>query len=101
MGLIDLYEFDPKNSRAGIGIVVLADYRRKGVGDEALKLIIQYSFNRLQLHQVFARIGADNQKSIQLFEKHGFVNSGIKKDWIFSNGSFKDEILYQKINITT
>ncbi|RZQ51144.1 GNAT family N-acetyltransferase, partial [Pseudoalteromonas phenolica] len=35
---------------------------------------------------------------IQLFTKYGFIKTGHKKDWIFNNGVYKDEILFQLIN---
>src|SRR6188508_1815625 len=45
IGLIDLFEFDPKNNRAGIGILVQnAGFRNKGIGSEALELLIRYAF---------------------------------------------------------
>ena len=97
IGLIDLFDFDPKNKRAGIGILVDPSYQKKGYASESLKLIINYSFFYLDLHQLFANIAEDNGKSIKLFEKHLFVKSGVKKDWIFSNQSFKNEILFQLI----
>ena len=82
IGLIDLFDFDPKNSRAGIGLVI-ADLasRNKGIGSEALELVINYSFQQLQLHQLYANIGSDNEISLQLFTKFGFQKIGIKKDW--------------------
>lgn len=98
IGLIDLFDFDPKNHRAGIGIVVLDPLKRnKGVGSEAIALLIDYSFSALDLRQLFANVGADNEASIYLFKKMGFREVGIKKDWIFYNGTYKDEILFQKI----
>jgi diamine N-acetyltransferase len=49
------------------------------------------------VHQVFANITAENHKSIKLFEKFNFKKIGVKKDWIYANNSYKDEILYQLI----
>ena len=73
IGLIDLFDFDPKNSRAGVGLVI-ADLasRNKGIGSEALELVINYSFQQLQLHQLYANIGSYNEISLQLFTKFGF-----------------------------
>ncbi len=99
VGLIDLFDFDPKNKRAGIGIVVLRGTdRNMGIGSEALALLIDYAFSTLEMHQLFANVGKQNEPSIHLFEKMGFTTVGVKKDWIYSNGTFFDEILYQKIN---
>ena len=45
IGLIDLFEFDPKNNRAGIGIVIQGtENRKQNIGSEALELLIRYSF---------------------------------------------------------
>lgn len=98
IGLVDLFDFDPKHKRAGIGIIILnpAD-RNKGVGAEALSLMIEYAFKILELHQVYANILEDNLASIHLFEKLGFEKVGVKKEWIRWGGKFKNELLYQKL----
>ncbi|MDR7210790.1 GNAT family protein [Flavobacterium piscis] len=99
IGLIDLFEFDPKNNRAGVGIVIQnKENRNQNVGSEALELLINYSFYNLNLHQLYANISVDNVASIALFTKFGFEKTGIKKDWILLNGEYKDEAIFQLIN---
>lgn len=98
IGMIDLFNFNPQHQRAGIGIVIHPDYQQNGFANEALQLLIQYSFKYLNLHQLYANITTDNSKSLSLFAKHHFKKIGVKKDWILSNGTFKDEILLQLIN---
>ena len=98
LGLIDLFDFNPQHQRAGIGILILKEFQNMGFASESLKMITQYAFNHLNLHQVYANIPADNKKSLVLFEKLNFVKIGIQKDWMFSEGSFKDVHLYQLIN---
>jgi len=97
VGLIDLFDFNPQNKRAGVGIIIEASERNKGWGNEALTLLMNYVVTNLDLHQLYANILADNTASIQLFEKVGFEKVGLKKEWVFSNGNYKDELLYQKI----
>ncbi|QXP53472.1 GNAT family N-acetyltransferase [Cellulophaga sp. HaHa_2_95] len=98
VGLIDLFDFDPKNRKAGIGVIIASkDQRNNGFGAEALELLCGYSRVTLELHQVYCNILEDNHPSIHLFEKLGFKKIGIKKDWILSEGIYKNEILYQKI----
>lgn len=100
IGLIDLFDFDPSNSRAGIGIIIQENNNRiNGYGSEALQLLINYSFTHLQLNQLFANIGTENEISISLFTKFGFQLIGIKKQWNKVNNLYKDEALYQLINI--
>lgn len=98
VGMIDLFDFNPQHKRAGIGIVIHQNYQKNGYAFEALELLINYSFLHLQLHQLYANITDDNTRSLQLFSSHHFKQIGIKKDWIFSKGIYKDEILFQLIN---
>lgn len=99
IGLIDLFEFDPANQRAGIGIVIHdTENRGAGYGKEALELLINYSFAQLNLHQLFANIGVSNSASITLFTTFGFQLIGVKKEWIKRVNRYEDEALYQLIN---
>ena len=97
IGFIDLFDFDPKNKRAGVGIVIHQKYQNKSYGKTALKLVIDYAFKILYLHQLYANIAVDNLPSIRLFETFGFERTGIKKDWLFDGKDYKDELLYQLI----
>lgn len=99
IGLIDFFDFDPKNKRVGLSIIIEdADQRHKGYGLEAIQLVCHYAFSNLNVHQVYANITSDNKKSMNLFEKAGFKKSGIKRDWNFFGGEFKDEVLFQLFN---
>lgn len=97
VGIIDLFDFNPQHKRAGIGILLIESEQSKGYASEALKLLIDYSFNQLDLHQLFANITTDNHKSLQLFKKYHFTEVGVKKEWIYTNGVYKDELLFQLI----
>ena len=102
VGFVDLFEFDPKHRRVGVGIIIFARKdRQKGYASEALKLLLSYVFANLGVHQVFANITRDNEASIRLFEKLGFQLSGEKKDWIYVAGNYKDELFYQCLNEET
>ncbi len=99
VGLIDLFDFDPFHQRAGIGILIAnAEYRHKGYASEALKLMVNYSFGTLQLHQLFCNISADNNISLQLFQNLGFKIIGVKKEWLKSLNGWQDEVLLQILN---
>ena len=99
LGMIDLFDFDFKNSRAGVGVLVKeTNNRGKGYGCEALKLLIDYCFIHLGLHQLYCNISEENEASIKLFTNQGFEKIGLKKDWIHSHGSYKNEYLFQLIN---
>ncbi|WP_066225310.1 GNAT family N-acetyltransferase [Formosa haliotis] len=99
LGLIDVFDFDFRNRKAGIGILITNEASRaKGYGGEALSLLVNYCFTQLQLHQLYCNISEGNTASIQLFKKQGFQEIGLKKDWNLVNGKFKNEFLFQLIN---
>jgi diamine N-acetyltransferase len=98
LGLIDLYDFDPKNKRVGLGLVVKEENRDNGIGAQAIQALCVYIFTTLGLHQVYASILEENERSIHLFKKMGFKKVGVKRDWVFSNNEYKNELLFQKIN---
>ena len=76
VGLIDLFDFDPKNNRAGVGIVISNEANRNsGIGSEATQLVINYAFNQLQLHQLYANIGSKMKLVFRFFTKFGFQKS--------------------------
>ncbi|WP_417196030.1 GNAT family N-acetyltransferase [Bizionia sp.] len=98
IGLIDLFDCDFKNKRAGIGILIYSKSdRQQGYGNEALKLLMSYAKTHLDLHQLFCNISEDNIMSLNLFESNGFIKIGLKKDWNYVNGSYKNEYFLQRI----
>jgi diamine N-acetyltransferase len=98
IGLIDLFDYDPRNNRAGIGIVIHNEMDRKqGFGREALDLLINFAFTNLNLHQLYANIGVKNESSLQLFATFGFQIIGVKKDWNLTRGRYQDEAILQLI----
>jgi diamine N-acetyltransferase len=98
VGTIDIFEFDPFHKRAGVGILIAyEEYRRKGLASMSLKCLTDYCFNTLQLHQLFCSILANNTESMDLFKKQGFVQSGIKRDWVKTADGYLDEYIFQLI----
>ena len=99
IGLIDVFEFDIKNKRAGIGILIQdEENRNRGYGKEALELLVDYCFETLHLHQVYANISESNLASLALFETNGFQKIGLKKDWSFDGKIYTNEYILQRIN---
>ena len=98
VGAIDLFDFDPFHLRVGIGILVhRPEDRSKGVATAALNLMIRYCIEKLGLHQIYANILTDNEVSMKLFLKAGFIVTGTKKEWVRDGEMWKDEFLLQKL----
>ena len=98
VGAIDLFDFEPYHLRAGIGVLIHNNSdKNRGYATDALEALSNYTFEILGLKQLYANIATDNLISIKLFENSGFVQVGIKKNWLKTTSGWKDEILFQKI----
>jgi diamine N-acetyltransferase len=98
IGMIDLFDFDPYHSRAGVGIMLNKQFEGKGYASEALQLFIDYCFNTLAIHQLYCSIMLNNAQSIRLFESKGFVKTGLRKQWRKVGRNYVDEAFYQLIS---
>lgn len=98
VGTIDLYDFDPKNMRAGVGIIVDPKWQKANYATEALTLLKDYVFSVLHLKQIYSVVNTGNVASCALFRKCGFDEIGVAKSWIRVNETWQDCYIYQKIS---
>lgn len=98
LGTVDVTDFVPLHSRAEVGIALHRHYRGQGYAVEALKLLCEYVFEFLSLKQLYAHIAVDNKDCIDLFSSCGFTQSGVLKDWLQTEGVYKDVALLQYLN---
>ena len=67
VGIADLINFDPKNNRAELGLVIMPEYRHQGYAVSAVHQIEQYALNVLHLHQLYVIIAGSNIEALELF----------------------------------
>ena len=99
VGAADLYEFDPVNLRAGVGILIDSSCQGLGYGRRAVVLLGRYCGLRLGLHQLWAVVPADNAPCRSLFASLGYRVTGRFKSWIRDGRSYADAYMYQRLNI--
>jgi diamine N-acetyltransferase len=97
IGATDLFDFEPMHDRVGLGILIDKNFREKGYASEAIRLMKNYVFDVLLMHQIYCNILEDNDKSINLFMKEGFELIGNKKEWIKTRNGYKNELIFQCI----
>lgn len=95
VGSIDLYDFDPNNRRAGVGVFVAPEYSKNGYAAKALECIKNYTRDVLFLRQIYAEISQSNTPSLSLFKNAGFVINGEKIDWIRTPEGFENQYILQ------
>ena len=81
IGCIDLFDFDPRNRRAALGMYIAPEHRGNGVGHEALAQIEAYAFDFLNLRCLYAVIVQNNTACSAIFEHAGYIPSSPLKNW--------------------
>ncbi|GAA3372487.1 hypothetical protein GCM10017744_104180 [Streptomyces antimycoticus] len=77
-----------------LGYAIAAAEWGRGYATDAARTLIGYAFTELGLHRISAAIGPENAASIAMMEKLGFTREGVLRDHVFTNGSWRDSVLY-------
>lgn len=94
IGEIRLDNVDRHDRRASMAIGILDPaLLGKGLGSEAIRLLLRHAFAVLQLHRIGIRVLAYNQRAIRAYEKCGFVIEGREREAAFVNGAWHDDVL--------
>ena len=92
LGCLDLFDFDPRNRRAAIGMYIAPEARGNGVGRQALEQLEQYAFDHLNLRVLYAVISTSNAPCSALFRSAGYTPSSPLSAWTLES----DAILWLK-----
>jgi len=91
VGNIKLGPVHPLHRRADLGVMI-GDKRcwNRGYGREAVALVVEYGFQRLNLHKITLGVYADNTAAIKIYERLGFVIEGTQRRHLFRDGDYHD-----------
>ena len=99
IGNISLMHVDNVSGKATLGIFIGDESNRnKGYGTEAIKLLVDYGFNILRLHNIDLNVFDFNEQAIKSYEKAGFKEYGRRHESYFLDGKYHDEISMEIIN---
>ncbi|MWC29337.1 GNAT family N-acetyltransferase [Paenibacillus sp. MMS18-CY102] len=94
IGQIDLHRIDWKNRSAELGIVIGNKLLQGlGYGTEAMLLLQQFAFERLQLNRLELEVLAYNEPAINCYMKCGFQEEGRKRQRHYYKGEYHDVIV--------
>jgi ribosomal-protein-alanine N-acetyltransferase len=77
-----------------LGYAIRHDRWGRGYATEAAATILDFGFSTLGLHRVQAACGPDNVASQRLLVRLGFSYEGRMRDHVFTNGAWRDSLLY-------
>jgi [ribosomal protein S5]-alanine N-acetyltransferase len=94
MGTVGYWRMQKEHYRAEIGYLLHGSLHGKGVMMEAIKSVLDFGFNIMQLHSVEAVVDPANAASIGLLQKTGFVREAFFRENFFFDGRFQDTAVY-------
>ena len=98
IGIIGHYRIKPEHYRAELGYMLLPEYHGKGIVSEAVREVVKYGFQVMDLHSLEAVIDPENHASAKVLEKNGFVKEAHFKEYEFFEGRFLDSVIYSILN---
>ena len=98
IGYGGIFEIDKTNNRAEIGYGLLPEFWGNGFISEAMKAMVDFGLNKLQVHKLYAIVDPNNGASIKILEKNNFQREGILCEHLFARGKYFDMCYYGRIN---
>ncbi|AXK37711.1 N-acetyltransferase [Streptomyces armeniacus] len=77
-----------------LGYAIAADEWGKGYATDTARTLVEFGFTKLGLHRISAAIAPDNVSSFRVVEKLGFTREGTLRDHVFTNGAWRDSVLF-------
>ena len=92
IGNIKLGPINRLNQNADLAIMIGdKDSWGKGYGREAWELMVEYGFQRLNLHKITLGVYADHKSGVSLYQKVGFKIEGNLRQQLFRDGAYHDK----------
>lgn len=90
VGICTLKDHHATNRAAAIGIRLLQEEWGRGLGTEAVRLLLRFAFDDLDLHKVKLDVLADNQRAVRSYRSCGFQVDARRRQARFRDGRAQD-----------
>ncbi|MGK7377108.1 GNAT family N-acetyltransferase [Planococcus sp. 1R117A] len=94
IGTIGLNNLNVRAKKSEIGYELHPDYWRQGIMKEAIKAVLQYAFENLDLVRMGAVTFPENKPSSQLLRTMGFVEEGRLRSYLYQGGQSHDALIF-------
>jgi RimJ/RimL family protein N-acetyltransferase len=98
IGMISLMKVDYDNKNAEIGYWLGKKYWGRKIMKEAIKLFLNFGFNKVKLTRIYAKVMHPNISSAKLLEKSGFQYEGRMRKATLKDGKWMDALMYSILN---
>lgn len=66
----------------------------RGWASEAMRLVMAFAFDELNLHRLQLTVFADNERALRLYDRLGFVREGAYREFLLRDGKAQDMLLF-------
>ena len=95
IGICTIGNVDLISSKCEIAISLTSKNQNHGLGSLALRLLITYIFDNLNLHKITLHVLSFNKAAIHVYEKLGFKRQGVLREDAFKFGRYYDSYYYE------
>lgn len=93
LGQIDIIKIDWINRIGTLGVVIAdQDNLDKGIGSQAIRLLLKYVFDRINLNKVELTVHEFNKRALSCYRKCGFVQEGIIRESLYREGKYYNTV---------
>lgn len=95
IGRCDFHTWVKAHRRAEVGYTMTSEaHKNKGLMTEALRAVLSFGFEKMDLYRVEALASPKNTPSLQLLKRYGFQKEGLLRKHYMVNGELEDSILF-------
>ncbi len=94
IGGCGIYVSNPNNREGYIGYVLSRNFWKRGYATETAQALVEFGFDQLRLHRIFAICDAENSASAHVLEKVGMRLEAHFRENGWVKGKWRDSLLY-------
>ncbi|MBX7051340.1 MAG: GNAT family N-acetyltransferase [Flavobacteriales bacterium] len=94
VGTIGYWRMKKEHFRAELGYMMFPEFWGQGLMSEAMRPVLQFAFDHMQMHSIEADINPENLASARILERNGFVREAFFRENFYWKGKFLNSAIY-------
>jgi RimJ/RimL family protein N-acetyltransferase len=93
VGHITLWGASLPARSAVLAVIIGPAHVGRGLGTDAVRVMCRYGFRSMGLHRIGLEVASFNPRGRRAYEKAGFQVEGVRRESVYVDGGFRDEVL--------
>lgn len=85
---------DRIRGHCNLGYWIVPKARRQGLGAEAIRLVSRWVLTDTEVHRLVAQVVPDNEPSLAVLRRNGFVEEGLLRSWLWIDDETHDVLQF-------